>query len=127
MSIVKTRPHYVIAILLALALNVHAQFNTGIIRGVVTDKTGAVVPGAIVKLTNPITNYTQTTIIDGQGVYRLIDVPFNDYKLTVENAGFEPVAREVAVRSNLAQQIDVQLGVAPVKQEVNISATGALI
>lgn len=114
-------------ILIALASVGFAQSNTAIIRGVISDKTGAVVAGAKIRLTNSITNYAQETVTDAQGAYRLIDVPFNDYKLNVEASGFEAETREVTVRSNLAQRIDVQLGVAPVRQEVNVSAFSELI
>jgi hypothetical protein len=54
-------------------------------------------------------------------------VPFNVYKLTVQSGAFEAETRELSVRSNLAQQVDVQLGVAPVRQEVNVSASSELI
>ena len=114
-------------ILLALASLGYAQSNTAIIRGVISDKTGAVVAGAKIRLTNSITNYAQETVTDPQGAYRLIDVPFNDYKLNVEASGFEAETREVIVRSNLAQRVDMQLGVAPVRQEVNVSAVSELI
>jgi outer membrane receptor for Fe3+-dicitrate len=114
-------------ILLTLASAGFAQSNTAIIRGVISDKTGAVVAGAKIRLTNSITNYAQETVTDPQGAYRLIDVPFNDYKLNVEASGFEADNREVIVRSNLAQRVDVQLGVAPVRQEVNVSAVSELI
>lgn len=114
-------------ILLALASIGYAQSNTAIIRGVISDKTGAVVAGAKVRLSNSITNYAQETVTDPQGAYRLIDVPYNDYKLNVEASGFEAETREVIVRSNLAQRVDVQLGVAPVRQEVNVSAASELI
>jgi hypothetical protein len=100
-------------ILLALTLSGYAQTSTAIIRGTITDKTGAVVAGAKVRLTNSITNYSQETVTDNRGAYRLIDVPFNEYRLAAESAGFEPASREVVVRSNLVQQLDVQLGVAP--------------
>lgn len=116
-----------IIILLALASPGYAQSNTGIIRGIVTDKTSAIVSGAKVRLTNAVTNYVQEAVTDSQGSYRLIDVPFNAYRLRVENAGFEPSTRELIVRSNLVQQVDVQLGVAPVRQEVDVSATNELI
>ncbi len=127
MKTYKTRAQVVISVMLALAANGYAQSNTAIIRGTVTDNTGAVVSGAKVRLTNSITSYTQETATDSQGGYRLIDVPFNDYKLTLETAGFEPSTREVIVRTNLAQQIDVQLGVAPVSQTVNVSASNELL
>ncbi|HYV07517.1 MAG TPA: carboxypeptidase-like regulatory domain-containing protein, partial [Blastocatellia bacterium] len=102
------------------SISCYGQSNTAVIRGTVTDKTNAVVSGAKLRLTNSLTNYSQETTTDAQGGYRLVDVPFNTYKLTVESYAFEPAVREVIVRSNLSQQIDVQLGVAPVRQEVNV-------
>src|ERR1044071_3370393 len=112
-----------IACLLLLPQTILAQSNTGSIRGVVTDKTGAVVPNARLQLANAITRYTQTAVSDNQGAYRLLDVPLNDYTLTVDAPGFETTTRDIRVRSNLAQQVDVQLGVASVRQEVNVQAT----
>ncbi len=64
--------------LLTLVSSSYAQSNTAIIRGIVTDKAGAVVTGAKVRLTKAITSYEQQTETDGQGTYRLIDVPYND-------------------------------------------------
>jgi outer membrane receptor protein involved in Fe transport len=116
-----------LACLLLLPPTVAAQSNASIIRGIVTDKNNAVVAGATVQLINAVTRYSQTTTTDSQGAYRLIDVPFNDYLLTVEAKGFETTTREVKVHSNLAQQIDVQLGVAGVRQEVNVTAEPGLI
>lgn len=123
----KPSPWFLLFTLLVLASVARAQSNAGMVRGVVTDNTGALVTGAKVSLTNAISNYNQTTVTDSQGAYRLVDVPYNDYKLTVEAAGFEPAIREVIVRSNLAQQLDLQLGVAPVRQEVNVSAASELL
>jgi hypothetical protein len=105
----------------------YAQSNAGIIRGTVTDKNGSVIAGARVTLSNAITNYSQTATTDDEGSYRLIDVPFNEYTLLVEAKGFEQSQQGVSVRSNLAQQIDVQVGVPPVRQELSIYATDELI
>lgn len=123
----KTKLCGAIVIVIALAVHSYAQSNTAIVRGVVTDSSGAAVSAAKVRLTNSITSYLQETQTDNQGAYRLIDVPFNDYKLKVEAAGFDAAAQEVIVRSNLAQRINIQLGVAPVRQEVSISASNELI
>ncbi|MEN3334086.1 MAG: hypothetical protein V7641_3451 [Blastocatellia bacterium] len=115
------------ACLLLLPPTIAAQSNAGMIRGIVTDKNNAVVAGAKVQLTNVVTRYSQTTTTDSQGAYRLIDVPFNNYLLTVEATGFEIITREARVHSNLAQEIDVQLGVAGVRQEVEVTAERGLI
>lgn len=113
--------------MLAISSLGYAQVTTAIIRGTISDKTGAVVSGAKVRLTNAITSYAQETVSDTQGAYRLIDVPPGAYTLTVETSGFEPSTRDVVVRTNLAQQVDAQLGVAPVRQEVNVSVSGDLL
>ncbi|HEY3137980.1 MAG TPA: TonB-dependent receptor [Blastocatellia bacterium] len=123
----ESRTRAVIFLLLALTANAYARSNTAIIRGTITDKTGAVVSGATVRLTNAITTYVQEATSDSQGGYRLVDVPLGDYTLTVETSGFEPSTRGVTVRTNLAQHIDVQLGVAPVSQTVNVSANNELL
>src|SRR5215813_3769976 len=116
-----------VLVLLVLCSIGPAQSSSAIIRGIVTDKTAAVVSGAKVRLANAITNYFQETVTDGQGAFRLVDVPFNDYTLTIENPGFEQTSREVIVRSNLAQHFDIQLGVAPVRQEISVSGTPELV
>src|SRR5262249_10902015 len=114
-------------LLMVLCSICYAQSSTAIIRGIVTDKTGAVVSGAKLRLANAITNYAQETVTDAQGAFRLIDVPFNDYVLTIESPCFEKTTREVIVRSNLAQQFDIQLGVAPVRQEISVSGRAELL
>jgi len=121
------RTYVFIVVLLAIGSTGRAQSNTAIIRGTVTDNTGAVVSGAKVRLANAITAFVQETASDGQGVYRLVDVPLGVYTLTVETSGFETSTRAVSIRTNLAQQIDVQLGVAPVRQEVDVSAINELL
>jgi hypothetical protein len=110
----------VAAVVLISLTNARAQSNVGVVRGTVRDQAGAVVGGATVRLANPLTGYEQTTVTDGAGAYRLVDVPFNRYTLTAEAKGFDAASREVVVRSNLAQELDVQLGVASVKQTVDV-------
>jgi hypothetical protein len=121
------RRYVVLACLLLLPPAITAQSHTGSVRGVVTDKTGAVVANARLRLSNPITRYTQTAISDHQGAYRLLGVPLNDYLLTIEAPDFETTTRDIRVRSNLAQQVDVQLGVGIAHQEITVQAARGLL
>ncbi|MEA2175915.1 MAG: hypothetical protein QOD00_3507 [Blastocatellia bacterium] len=107
-----------------LSLNAagQAQSNAGMIRGTVTDQAGAVVSGARVRLSNPLNGYAQEATTNRDGVYQLIDVPLNNYTLAVEATGFERVVSEISIASNLLRQENIQLGVAPVKQSVNIES-----
>src|SRR5918911_656641 len=114
-------------LLLALSLSVRAQSNVGIIRGMVKDQNGAAIAGAHVRLSNPITNYAQAATSDTTGAFQLVYVPLNHYTLAVEASGFETNSREVVVRSNLVQQIAIQMGVAPVQQTVEVTGERELL
>lgn len=122
-----TKLWLLVVLLLGLTLTARAQVNSGMIRGIVRDSAGAVVPGATLRLTNEITGYVQQTQTEADGSYRLVDVPFNRYTLSVEANGFESSSREVTVTSNLLQQADVLLAVAPVQQQVNVNASRNLL
>jgi len=107
-------------ILIALTLAAHAQ-TAGNVSGTVTDPNGSLLQGATVRIGNAITKYFQLASTDAHGTYRLIDLPYNSYLLTIEAGGFQPATREVVVRSNLVLQVNVQLGVKSLSETVNIS------
>src|SRR5262245_29765301 len=71
-----------------LATSVGAQTaTTGTIEGTVTDPNGAVVPGATVRVTSPNLMRVQTATSDGQGRYRIANLPPGKYTVTVEATG----------------------------------------
>src|ERR1700757_4757574 len=75
--------------LLALAaIPAQAQFRTSI-QGVVTDQTGAVIPGATLTLKNLSTNETLTRTSGGDGVYNFNALPADPFVLTAEKDGFQ--------------------------------------
>ena len=121
-------PHLALALGLSLlGAAAHAQTNAGFIRGTVIDPKGATIPNAVVRLNNSITNYTQTVETKSDGSYQLVDVPFNRYTLTVTAKGFEVSTQEVTVKSNLVERVDVNLGVATVRQVVTVDAGNDLL
>src|ERR1700744_4351573 len=91
------------------ALSASAQMgNAGVIRGTVTDPSGAVVPNAAVHLANPVSEFEQTTITDATGQFSLPNVPFNPYTLSVSAKGFATQSQNVEIRS--AVGVNVKLG-----------------
>ena len=77
-------------LLLAMAVLVSLQaqdITKGSIAGVVRDATGAVVPGATVKLTSPYGDRTATTTSEGAYSFQSLVVG-SGYNLAVEHAGF---------------------------------------
>ncbi len=73
---------------LLLSAHLRAQDNSSMV-GVVTDATGAVVPGTVVTLSNPSTGVTFTQKTDNTGTYRFLNVPPNPgYKVAFSHEGF---------------------------------------
>ena len=89
-----------------------AQGNSGTLNGAVTDATGASIPGATVVILDPVTGYTRSFVSDLGGHFHFYNLPFNPYRLTVTEAGFEPVSVVVQVRSAVPMSLPVTLQVA---------------
>ena len=70
---------------LCLTSSAVAQFRTSI-QGVVTDPTGAVIPGATLTLKNLSTNEIFTRTSGGDGVYNFNALPADPFVLTVDHA-----------------------------------------
>jgi len=76
-------------LLLAIATSpALAQFRTSI-QGVVTDPTGAVIPGATVTLKNLSTNQTLTRTSGPDGVYNFNALPADPFVLTAQKERFQ--------------------------------------
>jgi hypothetical protein len=85
---------FVVMSALVLALShVTAAQEVASLTGVVTDKTGAVIPQALVKLVDTKTNAGFVTVTNGVGSYTFTKLlPGPDYTLTVSKDGFRPVS-----------------------------------
>ena len=89
--------------------------------GIVSDPTGAVVPGAKIVLTDNNKGYTYNAVTDSVGRYVLLDLPASNYKLTVEASGFKSTTQEgiiLEVAAKLA--IDVKLQIGATTQSVEV-------
>ena len=115
-----------IAASVLLSLGVAAQTRVGTVQGTVKDPNGALVTGATVTLTQPVTGYHQAAQTDAQGAFRLVNVPFNTYKVHVEGEGFQPSEQSIDLESALPMTLDVALAVSGVANEVNITDSAGL-
>jgi hypothetical protein len=91
---------------LALAAPAASQEITGTITGVVTDQSGAAIPGVTVSVRNIGTNATQTIVTDESGTYVATLLPVGRYEVSAELQGFKRF-----VRSNLEVTVNDRLGV----------------
>ena len=91
----------------------YAQSNSGIVQGSVLDPTKAAVPGAKIRLENPISGHVSETESEMDGTFHFANIPFNSYHLTVTAPGFETYTQEVDVRSTVpvtVMTVDLTLG-----------------
>lgn len=86
------RPSLVFLVVFALVvpatLLAQSQATTGVIEGIVTDASGAALPGVSVTLHNLETNYMETVVTDSGGRYRGLLLPLGKYDVTAALEGF---------------------------------------
>jgi hypothetical protein len=101
----------------------HAQFRTSV-QGVVSDPTGAAIPGATLTLKNNSTNETIVRKSDSTGVFNFNALPVSTFTLTVDRAGFQQkVIENVQFIPEQANALNVQLNLAGTTQTVTVDAS----
>ena len=76
-----------------------AQSTSGTATGTVTDPSGAVIPGATVVISNPVSGYTRTQPSDATGKFAFRNLPFNPYRVSVTEAGFVSSTQQLVISS----------------------------
>ena len=123
----------VLAIALILAgvatvRDLSAQTFTGIVRGLVRDADGAVVPGAEAVLRGDDTGNSRSVLSNAVGEYSFIHVEPGAYTLRIETPGFVPVVRPgLIVGISSALVVDVTMNVGGVDEIVTVTAAAPLI
>ena len=113
-----------LVVFLCLAVSIGwAQNVTSSISGVVTDATGAVVPGALVTVTNTGTNAQYTGSATALGTFSIRSLPVGAYNLSVEVPGFKRYeATGIRTQVNETARVDVALEVGQVAESVEVQA-----
>ena len=109
--------------LAVLSQGAFAQELRGRITGVLTDDSGAVVPGVTITATSTALMQPQTTTSGAAGDYRFPALPSGLYTLTFELQGFQTVKREgVRVTLNQTFTIDAKMKPATLTEALTITA-----
>lgn len=98
--------------------------NAGTIQGTVTDPTGAVIPGAMVTVKNPVTGYAQEVKTGPDGTFRLTNLPPNQYLFSAVAEGFAVFFRNLTVRGALPVELPVKLDLKTSESSVVVDAGG---
>ena len=100
-----------------------AQERFGGLTGIVTDATGAVLPGATVTITSKTTGAARTIVTSSDGLYNVPDLDPGRYSMVVELSGFAKVSMDdVAVSLGKTLKVDAQLKVGDMTEVVQVQA-----
>jgi Carboxypeptidase regulatory-like domain len=107
---------------LCFTLSLHAQ-NTTSLGGRVTDKTGAVIPGASVTLTLAATGAVRTNTTNSSGEFQFSQLPPGRYDLTASASGFTTAERKgMDILVSQPATVNVSLSVASVTAQVTVTS-----
>jgi hypothetical protein len=105
-----------------------AQAVTGTILGLITDSTGAVMPGATVTLTNTGTGLVRVVNTDSNGEYTVPSLPTGTYSVKAELSGFKTMTRpDIPLGVDQRMRIDVKLEIGAVEESVTVTGTSPLV
>ena len=99
-----------------------AQADTGRLTGSVNDSSGAVIPGAVVTVTNQKTGSERTAKSNEQGLFFVINLPASQYKVVAKADGLGPaVYTGITLTAGQERTLDMVLQPAMLSTEVNVS------
>ncbi len=100
--------------------------SSGTVSGVVTDQSGAIVPGANVTLGSVATNAKQSLTTNEAGRFIFVNVEPGAYNVTVSKQGFAQAKVDAqTVNIGTVTTINVQLKVGAATETVTVEASGA--
>lgn len=98
-----------------------AQGEAGI-SGVVTDSSGAAIPGAAVRIQNVATSAVRAVASDEAGRYDVLLLPIGTYSVTAEKAGFQSESKTgITLTVGQRATVDISLPLGEVQQKVTVT------
>ena len=119
-----------VALVAALSIPAFGQGLFATLTGIVSDPSGAVVPGASVKLISESSGSVRVTTTDASGYFTFASVIVGDftYKLTVEAKGFSTYAAPgLSLLGGQKRNVNVTLKVGATTQTVEVSGVASAV
>ena len=118
-----------VLLVLALALLPRAASAQSTIAGLVSDTTGAVLPGVTVEAASPaLIEKVRTVVSDADGRYTIVDVRPGVYTITFTLPGFSTVRREgIEVASNVSVPVNAELRVGALEETVTVAGATPVV
>lgn len=103
-----------VLLLAVLAVSAAAQSlgTAGTIQGKVVDTTNAVIPNAIVEISNPVSSFHRSVVSDDAGTFVFRNIPQNTYHVGATARGFNARHQDVEVQTAVPIDLTLTLAVA---------------
>ncbi len=101
--------------------------TTGDVVGVVSDSSGAVVPGAIVTIKSLESGESRTETTNAQGQYRFPLLKPGDYQISADAKGLKSNIVKVTLLVGQAQEANITMNPAGTSTTVEVNATAAVL
>jgi len=115
---------------IATAMPVAAQSTAinGSIEGVVTDDSGAVLPGVTVTIDNLDTGDSRVVVTNESGLYRAPLLPLGRYRVSAELQGFKKFEQTgLNISAGQTAVINVKMGVGALSETISVTADAPLV
>src|ERR1039458_8304652 len=105
-----------------------AQAGSGGISGLISDPTGAIIPGAKVIAQNNGTGVKISTVSTAAGLYSFISLSPGIYEVTTSETGFEKAVRtNVVVTVDQGTIVNITLTIGSITQVVSVNESSSLV
>lgn len=113
---------------LTLTSFLFGQAGRGAISGVVTDSSGAIIPGATVTAADTDTGTKLTAVTTAAGIYSFVSLSPGTYQVTASQKGFETTVRKgVIVTVDQSTTANISMKVGSVSEVVTVNETTSLV
>ncbi|MEO5740533.1 MAG: carboxypeptidase regulatory-like domain-containing protein, partial [Vicinamibacterales bacterium] len=115
-------------VLLGLSpLPAFAQVITADVVGIISDSTGALLPGVTVSARSDATGNVETAVTDASGNFQILRLPPGRYRLTTELQGFKTVDSNVTLAIGDRYRLNMNLEVGAVEEHLTVVAQTPLL
>jgi Ca-activated chloride channel homolog len=101
-----------------------AQVEFGAINGVVTDSSGAVLPGVTVTITGP---EKRTALTDGRGEFSFIRLRAGEYDVEAVLEGFHSVRSKLTLASGATERITLSMSISAMAETITVTGESPII
>lgn len=116
-----------LAVIGAVPALAQTDVTTSRISGQVKDAEGGVLPGVSVEARNTETGLVMRAVTDGEGSFKVLNLPIGTYAVSAELQGFAKASRDVRLTLGSAPTVDFTMQLASVAEQITVTAQVPLV